>query len=83
MHAPTIIVAVLTFFAGSAAAACECEEVDNAGLYCGYCWEVKSYEGDGLYDAFWCNKKGGCEQYHPSSKCKDDTKYYCDGRDKW
>ncbi|KAF3031382.1 hypothetical protein E8E12_000406 [Didymella heteroderae] len=83
MHAATIITSLLAVVAGTAAA-CACKKVSNAGLYCGYCAAVTDLGSGGVYNAYWCNKKGGCEDLgYSKTRCEKDTTIYCDGRDKW
>ena len=83
MHKSTIIAFLLTIFTGTGAA-CVCKRVSNEGLYCGYCQAVTNLGDGGVFNAYWCNKNGGCKDLGYSKiRCKEDTQIYCDGRDKW
>ena len=59
--------------------------VKNPGLYCGYCTQVPTLgDGGSLWNVYWCNTKGGCEDLGWSSKCTQRPAHtYCDGRDEW
>ncbi|KAF1354230.1 hypothetical protein EJ07DRAFT_158627 [Lizonia empirigonia] len=84
MRASIIITTVLSALTSSVAAACSCKKVSNEGLYCGYCTEVLTLGSGGLYNAYWCNKKGGCDDLgYSKTYCDKSTKIYCDGRDAW
>ncbi|KAF2818766.1 hypothetical protein CC86DRAFT_256140, partial [Ophiobolus disseminans] len=58
--------------------ACTCQKVDNAGLYCGYCWAVKTGYVNG--NVYWCNKQGGCDDLGRRTSCVNRNGP-CDGRD--
>ena len=80
-----IIITLLSALASSAAASsCSCKQVSNEGIYCGYCAAVITLGNGGVYNAYWCNKKGGCtDMGYSKTQCEKSTTIYCDGRDKW
>jgi hypothetical protein len=74
----------------SAAAACKCKKVSNAGLYCGFCKTTggvgpgNEYFNTVPYDnVAWCNTSGGCDDYGYSSHCAAREARGCKGLNAW